>query len=503
MDQSEYVSCRIHFVAPGHPVNLTSRIKNSRMLAEFREIDSYLTDSSDSDSDSPNIPRPSLAQKEFDNSVLRMARSLLSAANQNLIPGTSNPPKVTLRLTRLEPTEEGVDPRIAETVQCLLDMGIDVQLGERAAVETPIPSKSSSGSKPYILEPTTRVNLDLSILIALISDLTHADLPNSPEEADARFLPSKKYLEWKKGRINQGFSISGAGKKNKQKGKEKEGSISNDPHRLPADKPWKNVHARALAHQLKQETSRGLLRDMSERLSAITPPSTSGGTALDFMAMKGVEFWTTQDARDRCLRIISKIGGPNERRRADALFSSKSTSDERSEERYWFQSRYPPGYVPLLPLRIYPSHEPHDGGLLEHPLQLEDPAYLSPFFSSLAQTCRWILSHEILPHPRALPDHLVEGDVEGEIQRAEVTKANPKLTAHTVQSMLWGAELGWTTLTANKSSVKAILREMKQQQSHRAEVKEPAAERSIQKAAFWVVDPRSLAEGQRADLDDE
>ena len=458
------------------------------MLAEFREIDSYLTDS-----DGSNAPCPSFAQKEFDNSVLKMARSLLSAANQNLIPGANSPPRVTLRLTRLEPTEEGVDPRIAETVRYLLDMGIDVQLGVRGAVEMALPSSSSS--KSYTLEPTTRVNLDLSILIALISDLTHADLPKSPEDADTRFLPSKKYLEWKMGRTARGFSISGAGKKNKQ-GSETERSSSNastranDPHRLSADTPRKNIHARALAHQLKQETKRGLFQDISERLSA---PSASGGTIHNF------EFWTTQDARDRCLRIVSKIGGPNERRRADALFPSKSTSDERSEEQYWFQSRHPPGHVPLLPLRIYPSHKPRGG--LQYPLQLQDPASLSPFFSSLAQTCRWILSHEILPHPRALPGHLLEGDADGEIQRAEVTKANPKLTAHTVQSMLWGAELGWTTLTANKSSVKAILKEMKQQlqsQSSSTEGKE-----KIIHAALWVVDPRSLAEGQRADLDDE
>jgi len=32
----------------------------------------------------------------------------------------------------------------------------------------------------------------------------------------------------------------------------------------------------------------------------------------------------------------------------------------------------------------------------------------------------------------------------GEIQRAAVTKANPKLTAHTVESLLEGARRGWT-----------------------------------------------------------
>ena len=48
-----------------------------------------------------------------------------------------------------------------------------------------------------------------------------------------------------------------------------------------------------------------------------------------------------------------------------------------------------------------------------------------------------------------------------EIERATVTKANPRLMVHTVQSMEWGAELGWTTVIAHRASVKAILRELK------------------------------------------
>ena len=48
-----------------------------------------------------------------------------------------------------------------------------------------------------------------------------------------------------------------------------------------------------------------------------------------------------------------------------------------------------------------------------------------------------------------------------EIQRATVTKANPRLMVHTVQSMQWGAELRWTTVIVNRKSVKAILRELK------------------------------------------
>ena len=72
--------------------------------------------------------------------------------------------------------------------------------------------------------------------------------------------------------------------------------------------------------------------------------------------------------------------------------------------------------------------------------------------------------------------------------------------------MHWGAYLGWTTLTANRTSVKAILREMKTARvSGRLagvdlHLEQPRGSGgddvgSAGLAAFWVVDPRSLAEG--------
>ena len=80
--------------------------------------------------------------------------------------------------------------------------------------------------------------------------------------------------------------------------------------------------------------------------------------------------------------------------------------------------------------------------------------------------------------------------------------------------MHWGAYLGWTTLTANRTSVKAILREMKTARvSGRLvgvdlHLEQPSGSGdgdsgddndegggSAGWAAFWVVDPRSLAEG--------
>lgn len=457
------------------------------MLAELHEIDSYLTDSEDDFDDSTDEHRPTLAQKEFDNSVLRMGRSLLEAAKENLVPGTTDSPRITLRLTRLDPNEGDIDPRIAQTVRCLHDMGLDVELGERDELDI---RSSLPNSIVKILRPTIRVNLDLSALIAVVSDLTHSPVPRSAEEANTRFIPSPKYVEWKKHRS------SGNAKKSKE-------GLG-----VP-DRPGQNTHVRALVSQVTQEMSMGLLQDMYDRLFSSSSSSVSPGDS-GHCRMKRVEFWTTPEARDRCHRILSKIGGPNERRRAGALFSSSALSE--AQEAYWHGSRYPPGFLPLPPIYVYPCSEPNTK--LEYPLQLKDATTLPPFFKSLASTCRNILGQGTAPHPDAPPKHLV-GDADEvefpvetvtneEIQRAVVTAANPRLTAHTVQSLLWGAELGWTTLTANKSSVKAILRDMKQTGDvgrFDPDTSQSNVGMEITKAALWLVDPRSLAEGQRADVE--
>lgn len=510
---SESIRASSRQLACDEGLTLVYSTKNSRLLAEFREIDSYLTESEDEESE---LGRPSLAQKEFDNSILRAGRSLLDAARRNPLAGTSAIPSVTLRLTRLDmsPTEpKEYDPRIVQTVDLLRDMGVDVELGERDPAQLP------HVVTPPVrhLEPTIRVNLDLSILIALVSDITHSTLPTSPAEADARYVPSVQYREWKRKRLEA------------TKGPDEE----IDEGRLGESGLGK--HSRALANQALQEMGRGLLQELRDRLAAMASPT-----------LENVEFWTTPEARDRCLRIVlSKIGGPNEKRRAAALFPAADVLLSEAEDRYWKNSRYPRAFLPLIPIRVFESSVPDD--VLEPPSLSDDSRPLPPFFELLARTCRDILAQETIPHPRTLPssrassvpptspsligqegsrDHLgsstprAEGDESAEemIERAMVTKANPRLTAHTVQSMLWGAAQGWTTLTANKSSVKAILRDIRtveggygwghgrdeHEQVEGANAKDhgeggDGAGAVVEKAAIWVVDPRSLAEGMRAD----
>jgi hypothetical protein len=256
--------------------------------------------------------------------------------------------------------------------------------------------------------------------------------------------------------------------------------------------------------------SKGLLQEVSEKISS------SSSAPLTKLV-----FWTTSEARNRCLRIVSKIGGIHEKRRAHALFClgpgdpETEISIEDAECAYWKDSRFPLKFIPLLPIRIFPTPSP-TGPFPVHLAPLAK-APKSNFGISLAQISAEILAQETIAHPRALPEHLFSANgndsylaldlQRAEIQRATVTKANPRLTAHTVQSLQWGAELGWTTLTANRTSVKAILRELKAARiagrlggvssngaGDNAERKDGEL-KDHNFAAIWVVDPRSLAEG--------
>ena len=464
-------STREYTPVPASLAKPIPRIKNARLMMEFREIDSYLTSDDDDDDDDEDTTRTHLAQTKFDNSVLKMGRELLAAAKANPIsipiPMT---PQVTIRLTRLDPLHD--DPRIRKTVQSLRDMGIDVQLGERSC-PAPIPK---SPPTPEQLEPTTNINLDLSALIALISDISQSPLPGTEHEAHARFEPPQSYLDWKKDRI-QSLARQHQRLYDVEDG---EGDAGTWEH--------SGQHSRALAAQAIQEMNKGILNEIHERISA------------------DATFWTTSEARHRCLQIVSKIGGERERQRADALLGSTlctrtppvpapvvTRTDGRddaggktSADAFWEHSRYPTGFLPLIPIHVYPSILP----------AVEDASHQSctSFFDALAQTCTRILSHEAAPmsqvsSPSDLELHVLEGK---EISPATPTSL-PKLTMHTVASMLAGASRGYTTLTTNRSSVKAVLKEMRRGGWYVPEMGE------VNKAALWILDPRSLSEGMRSE----
>ncbi|KAJ7216621.1 hypothetical protein GGX14DRAFT_605561 [Mycena pura] len=402
-------------------------IKNKRILAEFREIDSYLTDSDD-DEDDPEQP-PTLAQSEFGNSVLRMGHSLVEAAKANPIETSAGPepPRVTLRLTRLNPLEPGEDPRIAQTIECLRGMGIDVELGERIESEIPSLQLATEPIPLARLVPTVNINLDLSVLIAFVSDLTHYPLPTSVEDAHLRFMSAH----------------------------------------TPGDSA-RELTSQILREMLQEMGNKGMFQELHDRLPLIPP------------GVQTLQFWTSAEARDRFMRIVSKIGGPDEKQRADVLFASSAVTIETAETRFWAGSRFPHRFIPFLPIRVYPEDCPVSSSAR------------GQFFSAMDKTCRDILA-------QGLPAAVVSKGQEHS-ERATVTRANTRLTAHTVQSMLCGAQRGWTTLTANKSSVKALLREIRAARVAGRLAEEALREDEVdlhgeEAAAIWIVDPRSLAEG--------
>jgi hypothetical protein len=467
------------------------------LLAEFRELDSYLTDSDGEGGTSSGGACPLLAQTEFDNSLLRAGRALLTTAKDNPVLGTNSPPEVVFRLTRIDPDatdESGNDPRIAHTIESLRNMGLSIKLGERAAIRQLVDPAPVLLSPPAFI-PTLQINLDLSILIALVSDLTHAPLPESVDAAHERFIPSAAYVKWKRSRLRA-----------------KSGSRSDSPNtaREDTDDPLASTqHSRALAAQQQQEMHKSIFQEIHERLAPLvtchrqaSPDGpTHDPTLPPHDAPSLIEFWTTSEARDRCLRIVAKIGGPAEMRRVYALFPTSSVDGDAPpslselETQFWADSRHRRGLLPLLPIRIFPTCNPP-------PPPSSPPA---GFFSALEATCRALLEAGGVPPRRATESEVAgadedEGEGEGgEIQRVSVVRTNARLTTHTVQSMLYGAAHGWTTLTANRASVKAMLREVKMRGY---DVDVPGGgDGAVKYAALWVIDPRSLAEGMRSGSD--
>ncbi|KDN46589.1 hypothetical protein RSAG8_04242, partial [Rhizoctonia solani AG-8 WAC10335] len=489
-------------------------IKNSRLMAEIHELDGYDSESSEGNSQNGNIVTLS-----SENSIIRMAKSLLAAANHHVVPDTGEVPRITMRLTRLEtgPTnpDEPVDHRIIRTVKELEAMGVDVQLGER-----PFPPRlmAPTSPPPTPPRPTRKINLDLSLIIALVSDLTHAPLPANEEKAYERFKPLTRV--WKSGKLFRSTVINPSEPSSDDEG-ENEINEGGD------------VHSRALALQLLSEMRHSLLDEMAQRFARALA---SFGSLLDEMAAylkvsdQPLEFWTTPEAHQRCVKIVQKIGGAGERRRAQALF------DPDGEQAFWEGSRFGDGFIPgLVPLRVYPEHVPAVSSL---PGSTSTTSY-EIFARRLFRTCRILLSPSHAEAQARLKGttiplgYATELGPPGDMPLAPSidtgtpspsvlagSRPNTRLTAHTVRSMLWGVSSRVTTLTANRASVRAVLREMKILAGIGTTVGElegvPRGDAGLGNgvegqegevgdngvAVLWVVEPRSLAEQMRSDVVD-
>lgn len=489
-----------------------SSIKLSRLLLEFREQDSYInSDYDSSDAEDPVLREQATAYPISPiNSITKQCYDLVQTAKRQRTPWGETP-QIQLRLTRLTGLEDQ-DGRVGKTYECLREMGIDVIFGEVGAESTRSENSRNHArtNKPIHLPTllaTPKLNLDLSLLIALISDISHAPLPRNDDEAENRFKPIDK--AWKR----QVDPVTGQVTVKKLQ----EGELGPEEH------------SKALVYQLRQEMRLGLIDELNEK---IADSCAALGVSVD-----QVEFWTTAEARRRCHDIVAKIGGEQERRREARLFANERDGKRDSgsinkDQGFWEESRHIDSRKPLnrtLQVKILPEDDDFTcpSYLHEHAIKP------NTFRGRLTETCSRLLSVSIEKGASVTADFLglsiadspassdaefaesasgagkgrkAPGPHRGGRRRREAPLADTNLrvpTAHTIRSMLEGSRRGMTTITANRMSVKQILRAMGPlealEQDENVSAGSVGSRRDVAEALFYVVEPKTLGEIKRSD----
>lgn len=534
------------------------RIKESRLLSEFREQDSYLNSDYDSDTSTagyasgseagPSTPTysgrsspASFSRRKLTNSLITQGDVLLQAAKGLARRPGGQHPRIRMVLNRLIRPDEGFsDDRIDRTIDRLTAMGITVQLGE-----TPGPPIIAC-ARPA-LYPTKNIVLDLSVLVALCCDSSHHPLPTSPDDFETRFrslslpVPTQNRHE-------------GPAQPRPQLELAKHSNTSKD-----------------LCDQLHWEAQHPLVQELKDRLSADSIEDDN----------RHPQFWITDEVKGRLPGLVDVIGGPEEKRRGRALLQG-GNADE-----FWKGSRWEGKEGPLRHLKI--EVLPIDNTPLAN-AEAGDPSQsgaTSPFQASLLATCRGMLALMDSPwpppaktkqkpsgHRKAAPTPpvvAVAGDVGcnglndreihpsmdrpengyavGETEdrdHADVStrpiesgpisdqlsaqkdagkkhtrrlrrSRNPKRldtvfpanrypSAHTLRTLIAGAERGWTVLTNNRGAIGKIGREMGI--SEGLPLALPSAvsaesEKQHEPALLWIVNPSSLSEWRRLEVERE
>ncbi len=429
-------------------------IRATRLLIEFREQDSYVNSDYDSDSSTASAahanPNKQLAAYPFTpvNSITRQCYELAQAAQQQRL-RKGEVPRITYRLTRMS-ASDAADARIPATFACVRDMGIALEFGESSQVIDPeLPVARWQSER---LLPSLQLNLDLSLLIALVSDITHAVLPRSDDEANERFKPVPR--AWKKQANGNTEGVAGEGME-----------------------PGVEEHFRALAGQVKEEMRSSLIDDLEERLSLAVAHHAADDA--------DVQLWTTAEARERCRDIVQKIGGPTEKRRCQTLFA-------RDPDGFWRGSRHESrrGILRNLGVRVYED---------EWAATSAGTSALPPdnsFRTALEETSN-LLQQMGMDKVHSVEISALPYAVETYARPRQSRKGAPaeKIhipTAHTSRSLLAGIQRGLTTVTANRMSVKQVVRALGRL--------EGLDSRSGEQAVVWVVEPKTLSEQKRCDL---
>ena len=423
----EWIKVNTSVLTPSCTQLLTHRrIKESRLMAEFREQDSYLVSDSESDDEVSRESSIVLSGQNgalppsgsFTNSLVKQAAALVEAARS--LPVT---PQVRYTLTRLEPVPSSDrDERIDHTLDALRAMGIHLSFlasQQTAAAPRPPPSKT--------LQPSRQILLDLSVLVALCCDSTHHPLPYSDTDIQKRFRPAVMSLD---------------------------GKVTLADH---------NNVSKDLEEQLGWEVEHPLIGEILSRLQP------------------GAEFWCTTEVQDRLPGIINLIAGPQEKRRAAALFNPAVD--------FWEGSRWAGSVGPMSDLNVRVVSVDDTMGCEE----------------KSAMSCRAGEEGFDLRLLRVTQDMLCMGEeaTSGPKSRTRRRgKRRPGTTslpsAHTLRTMQEGIRRGMTILTNNRGSVSKVIREMGVLDGSIR-----AAEGEDARARIWVVNPACLAEWRRLEVEEK
>ncbi|WVQ95624.1 hypothetical protein IAU59_002722 [Kwoniella sp. CBS 9459] len=461
-------------------------MKESRLMAEFREQDSYINSDYDSDqeseSDHPSESASATSQAgpsrsrsrtpsrpPLTNSAIEQASSLVKAAKSYpRIPGFP-PPRLKYVLNRLEENPEGgyADPRVHETFEIIRGMGVDLVL---ASDVQPVPKRI----KQPTFKPTKKILLDLSVVVALCCDSTHQPLPQSPEELEARFRALRLTPQ---------------------------GEVELSPH-IPVTKD--------LRDQLDWEMRHPLIQEMQERLTPLVLPQANAAEDPGVQAEAGeIEFWVTDEVKNRLPAIADIIGGDEEKARASKLFNGGD---------FWEGSRWKgkEGILGDMKVHVLPPEVDGSG-----PITTSETCSraIPPFKKGFTSICRSMLelvelqsSTASLPPqpPGPKPTKRNKGRRRRQAPTG-ITIASRLPSAHTLRTFLVGFDKGWTVLTNNRGAVGKVIREMRigEGLGYGEHITEPEFEAEAEgssrnregEVCVWVVNPSSLAEWRRKEVE--
>lgn len=457
-----------------------SRIKANRLMNEFREQDSYINSDFESDEDeaSPSGPvakgNGAFLPTAPTNSIIRQARSLQLVIAS--LPRLANMPvpRLTYILNRMEEHDDPdlyEDYRIPATFRVLRDMGVDLRIG-------PSPAPPVQHLPPLPLVPTHKIVLDLSVLVALCCDTTHQPLPKDDQELEGRFRPMlTKDLPSQAKPTTSICEAPGA----------PDTAFGLSPHtNLTSD----------LRDQLRWEMQHPLIEEMLERL---TPVAEASSEAL--------EFWVIPEVRQRLPGIVDIIGGEEEKRRARALFWPQTNEIMRNVD-FWAGSRYEAreGVLANIHVRVFEAGQDSDRDLVA--------SVRDVFQSSVIHACQTMLELVEKAKSAPSPSSSTSSNSRGRRKPKGKKPARPSATltpgklptGHTLHTLLAGSRRGWTVLTNNRGAVGKICREIGVADGLPKDVRMSELEdtrRAEEAAAIWVVNPSSLSEWRRKEVEQQ